>query len=101
MNAQEFLKMCYDGEPHEVEAAINVMYVNAKDRFGRTALMNAAARNPNPEVISILIKGGTDIHAKAIGDTTALTFAAWNNPSSEIISLLLKMGEYDLTSSPP
>jgi len=49
------------GTPQQVQAAINQgADLEARDKEGMTALMYAAALNPNAEVIMRLLKAGAD-----------------------------------------
>jgi len=66
--------------------------VNARDAAGRTVLMLAAASNPDPAVISILLKAGAKINARGPNGWTALMMAAYNNPNPETVETLLKAG---------
>jgi ankyrin repeat protein len=43
-----------------------------------TPLMDAARRNPNPEVISVLLKAGADVNTKDNEGKTALDYAKEN-----------------------
>jgi ankyrin repeat protein len=49
-----------------------------RDVEGRTALMWAAAENPNPQVVVALLAAGADAGAKDIGGQTALDLARGN-----------------------
>jgi len=60
---------------------------------GYTWLMLAALRNPNAEVVTLLVDGGIDVNAKTKSNRdTALTLAANFNQNSEVVSALLKAG---------
>jgi len=52
--------------------------------------MCAAALNPNPEVITELLKAGAKVDDRTEEGTTPLMFAAWNNPNPDIITTLLR-----------
>ena len=51
----------------------------AQDSQGRTPLMVAAQNNQDPEVITTLLKAGSDINARDVNGYTALTYAVWHN----------------------
>jgi hypothetical protein len=57
MDSSKFLKFEEDGTAWSVQDAINKgADVNAQDTTGQNALMHAAANNPNPKVITTLLK---------------------------------------------
>ena len=62
--------------------------VDAKDKKGRTALMYAAAMNPNPKVAAALLDAGADVDERNKDGSTALMAAAANNLSLYQISFL-------------
>ena len=65
--------------------------MNARDKDGWTPLMAAADYNPNPEVITMLVKAGADVNAQTRDGYTALMYAAGQrNP--EVITMLLEAG---------
>ena len=66
--------------------------VNAKDKYGMTALMLAVRDNSNAEVIKILINAGADVNAKHNYGWTALMWAAHHNSNAEVIKALLNAG---------
>ena len=66
--------------------------INDPDLHGDTALMLAAEYNPNPEVISALLRAGADVNAKNSDGDTALMLAAFLNQNSKIVSVLLQAG---------
>jgi ankyrin repeat protein len=65
--------------------------VNAKDRFGETALMFAAAVTRNIRIVKLLIADGADVHAKTEDGDTALIIAAKRGHTG-IVELLKKAG---------
>jgi uncharacterized protein len=76
-----------------VQAAINKgADLKARDAtYSATPLMFAASYNPNPEVISVLLKAGADVKAQDGNGRTALMWAAADqNP--DVITVLLKAG---------
>jgi ankyrin repeat protein len=92
----DFFKLVKDGTPEQVQAAIHDgANVNDRDKngetYGGTPLMQAAATNPNPGVIAVLLKAGAKIHERNSYGATPVMFAAANlNP--EINAALLKAG---------
>jgi uncharacterized protein len=74
--------------------------VTARDRTGKTALIWAAASNPNTDVLSALLntvdnyghKGADTLYTRDSGDMTALMWAAWTNRNPEVITFLLRRG---------
>ena len=89
----DFLDLAKAGSVKQVQEAINQgADLNKRDNDGRTPLMWAAARNPNPEVITVLLKAGADLNARDKDGWTSLMIAAWYNQSSEVITILLKAG---------
>jgi len=61
---------------------------------GRTPLMIAAAHNPNPEAIRVLIQAGADVNARGYFEQTPLMKAAsrHHNPNPEVIRILVQAG---------
>jgi ankyrin repeat protein len=57
-----------------------------------TALMIAAANNPNPEVITTLLNAGAEVNAGDTDGRTVLMWAAQDNKNSEVITALLNAG---------
>ncbi len=64
--------------------------VNAKDTYGKTALMIASEYNQNPSVIDTLARNGASVELKDNAGYTAIMLAARSNPNPEIIKSLLK-----------
>jgi len=88
------LSLVRTGTPQQIQAAIDQGEdVNAHDKLlGWTALIYAAAYNPNPEVITVLLKAGADIKARNKDGETALMLAAQYNQNPEVITTLLRAG---------
>ena len=84
--------------PEQTQAAIDqgedVKTQSQEANFGWTPLMFAAAGNPNPEVITVLLKAGADINVRTTAEPgmTARMLAAANNKNPEVIMALLKAG---------
>ena len=71
-----FFARCRTGTPKAVREDLSFgADVNAKDEDGWTALMYAA-RNPNSEIMSALLKSGADVNAGTNEGYTALMAAA-------------------------
>ncbi|MGA2641744.1 MAG: caspase family protein [Spirochaetia bacterium] len=82
------------GTPQAVQEALRQpgADVNARYTIGRTLLMAAAQSNPDPEVITTLLKAGADVNAKDEAGDTALMWAARQNPNASGISRLAQAG---------
>jgi ankyrin repeat protein len=82
------------GTPQDVQAAIDMgADVNARDKGGATPLIWAANVNPNPDVITTLLKAGADIELRGTYEgVTALWIAAWSASNPEVVTTLLKAG---------
>ncbi len=66
--------------------------VNAKDRYGRTALGIAVERSTTPEIVRVLIQAGADVNAKDGIGWPPLMYAAGLSLSPEIVKLLIDNG---------
>ena len=63
----DFFELVKTGTPRSIQAAIDQgADVNARDKDGATALMEAADHSQNPEVIATLLKAGADIKARIV-----------------------------------
>ena len=88
-----FFDLVRTGTPQSVQAAItNGADVNARDRYNKTPLMEAAEFNTNPEVITTLLAAGADLKALDDCGETPLMEAAEYNTNPEMITVLLKAG---------
>jgi ankyrin repeat protein len=91
---KDFFDLVKTGPPQDVQAAIDKgadLKGREEDR-GRTPLMAAAAWNPNPEVITTLLKAGADIKARDENGATVLMAATYNTNPEAITMTLLKAG---------
>ena len=82
------------GTAQDVQQALQSGRLDArgKSRIGYHWIVWAAMFNPNPEVISLLLKAGADVNVLGgINNSTPLGVAAWNN-TPEVVSVLLKAG---------
>ena len=87
----DFFELVKTGTPQSVEDAINKgANIKARDSMGRSPLLVAASNNPNPEVITILLKAGEDVNGLDREGNNCLVWAARNN--LEVITTLLKAG---------
>ncbi len=66
--------------------------VNRTDRFGRTPLHYAAALNPDPKVIEVLLGMGAKVNARDLLKFTPLHYAAAFNPVPEVSEALINKG---------
>jgi len=82
------------GTPEQVQKEIDAgADVNAQENtLGFTPLMWAAGLNPNPEVISVLLKAGAHINARVAGGRTPLMWAVARNRNPDVIAALLDAG---------
>ena len=92
----EFLRLCAGADADFIRNAITnrSANVNAHDYYDVTALMFAAEKNSDPNVIEALISAGADPQARDKDGKTALMYAAKSNPSPEIITALTNGGSY-------
>lgn len=84
----KLLALVRAGTPQQVQAAIDEgAEVNVD---GGAPLKIAAEFNPNPEVITVLLKAGADIDP--MGDAYSLIIAAAKNPNPKVLTVLVKAG---------
>ena len=96
----DLFELVETGTPRDVQAAIDKgADVKAQDKLGRTPLLLAAEHNPNPGVITVLLKAGADIEAACNCGITPLIGAAELNNHPEVITTLLKAGADAMTKS--
>ena len=80
MLAKQFIAVCENGTEEEVRLAIEAgADVNVRDCWGKTALMCAAMRDRNPEVITALLDAGADASAKDKDGSAAWDYAQDND----------------------
>ena len=94
LNDEQFVEMCKKGNTQRVIEAVNAgANVNAKDKYGVTALMWAAKKG-HAEIANVLIKAGADLNAKEnYFGRTALMVAAQNG-LTENVNALIDAGAY-------
>ena len=101
---EDFIIASLNGDLKQVKTLLEVgVYIDAKDPYGRTALICASGTG-EPDVVKFLIDAGADIACKNTDDKSALDFAK-ENSDKKIVSLLLEAGternkmklEYELT----
>ena|SRR5271157_477091 len=91
--ASTLLDLAGSGTAAQVQQAVTSKAdVNARDTADRTVLMLAAASNPDPAVISILLRAGAKVNARGPNGWTSLMMAAYGNPNPEVVETLLKAG---------
>ncbi|MEM4295602.1 MAG: ankyrin repeat domain-containing protein, partial [Candidatus Anstonellales archaeon] len=73
-----------------VKAFLNGADVNAKDKYGNTALIWATENN-NTDIVELLIKAEVDVNVQDKDGRTALMYAA-KHGNTEIVKLLRKGG---------
>lgn len=93
MNNYDFILLCQNGTADEVRVAINSgADPNARQNFGRTALLAACNAN-NTEVVKILLNSGAEPNAKDDEGWTALmSVVDKDEVDIEIIKMLIEAG---------
>ena len=94
-NDEKLLALCKDPEatPEAIKALLKAgADIKARDKNGKTPLMEAAMLNMNPEVIEVLLKAGADIEARDKNGKTPLMGAAEKNMFPKVIEALLRAG---------
>ena len=90
---KKLVGICKKGSVQEIQAALQEgADPNARNEEDRTALMLAAAGNPDAEAVSILLKAGARVNETRRDGWTALMEAAAFNRNPKVLSLLLKAG---------
>lgn len=90
---RELLELVKSGTLNRVQEAINAgANVNARGEEGWTALIAAASKNQNPEVITTLLKARKGIEARNDNGVTSLMVAAGSNKKIVVITTLLNAG---------
>jgi murein DD-endopeptidase MepM/ murein hydrolase activator NlpD len=90
-----FFQTVKTGTLEQIQAALQAQNrpdLSARDSYGQTPLMYAAAGNPNPLVIETLLKAGSDVNAHTDAGWTALMYAARDNSNPEVGLTLLQGG---------
>jgi uncharacterized protein len=90
---KDFYDMAAKGTTTQVLAALRAGANAAEeDRLGVTPLMAAAAGNPDPAVVGLLLAAGARIGGRDAMDDTPLMYAARSNPSVAVMRSLLEAG---------
>lgn len=87
-----FFELCKTGSPAEIEKALKAGETVKANEYSITPLMWVAQYNPNPDVITMLIKNGSSVNEADNTGTTPLMYAAMNTTNPEVIMALLKAG---------
>jgi ankyrin repeat protein len=91
MSDDDFIILCRDGTPEEIERAIkDGANVSAADEDNWTALHFAVLSNENPEAIRILLDNGANINARDNDGDTPLMNAVIRYKTKHILLLLDK-----------
>src|SRR5208337_3188941 len=90
----DFFELAKTGTPQSIQAAIDKgANVNAREeKDQQIPLMFAAENNPNPDVITTLLKAGADIKARDKEGSTVLMDASQTQKNPAVISTLLNAG---------
>ena len=87
----DLLTAARQGDTNQVKALLDKgADVNAKDKYGDTALMGAAEAG-NTDVVRVLLDKGADVNAKSKDGVTALMYAKEKN-HTKIIEVLKQYG---------
>ena len=93
LDNEAFISLSRTGTAQEIENALRVgANVNARDFYGRTALLTAARYNEDPRVIPALLENGANVNARDSAGWTALMTATIHNENPEVIVTLLENG---------
>jgi ankyrin repeat protein len=99
--AASLFDLAETGTPEQLRQALKGADVNAVDAVGRTVLMHAAAYNPDPAVITVLVKAGAKVNSRGPAGWTALMMAAYSNPNPAVVEALLTAGANGKLKSDP
>ena len=98
---EKFIKAAYEGKYHKVESYIKQgVNVNAKDKEGKTALIEAeeyapsifsSTRKSNIDIVKLLVEHGADVNAKDEMGVTTLMWAAYKGWLDDV-KLLVEHG---------
>ena len=75
--------------------------MNAVDGKQRAALHHAAGKQASPEVVSLLLQGGADVHAIDKHEKTVIHVAAEHRAGPEVLGLLIAAGADPASCNPP
>jgi hypothetical protein len=99
MSTKDFEKLCESGTPQDVEAAIkggalvnpDLRDSDMEDPFSHLPLMTAVENNPDPEVVSVLLKNNAELDARTFDGYTPLIVAV-RKSKPKFVRLLLENG---------
>jgi ankyrin repeat protein len=92
-HGQSLLAIVKAGGAAEVRAALaQGSPICGRDEQGASPLLIAAACNPDPEVIEVLVAAGARLDERDQYDMTSLMRAAASNPNPEILGALIDAG---------
>lgn len=93
-DTDRFLTLCATGKRQEIWDAIKKQGAdpNARDYFGKTALMYAAEKNLDFNALWWLYRAGANVNARDNDGQTALMYAATSNNNPKVVKVLLKAG---------
>lgn len=81
------------GTPQQLETLLDRRpNLHVEDDAGMNALMWAAMKNPDPDVVAILVRAGIDVNRINKEGSTALMYAAAQNPNPDVVGTLLNSG---------
>ncbi|HVP19409.1 MAG TPA: ankyrin repeat domain-containing protein [Spirochaetia bacterium] len=89
----DLLDIAQGATPSDIQQALGKgADPNAVDSFGRTVLMIAAAYNPDPAVITALVKAGAKVNTRGPQGWTPLIMAAYSSSNPSVVLALLAAG---------
>ena len=90
----ESIELCKSGTPEQVKAALDTgtLTVTQKNEDASTAIMLAAAKNPNPEVIKVLKDAGANPNYKTKNGQSAMIMAVRYSENPAVINALVEAG---------